>query len=116
MKRVLFCFILSCTALTADHFRDGMIAYKAGDFVHAKELFEAAIKKETIKLNDETVKGFEWRVQPYDDHIAPIYLASGKAGLGKTRYEFSLNGETVVSETEEAAVAMFNGGGVCELS
>lgn len=23
-----------------------MIAYKAGDFVHAKELFEAAIKKE----------------------------------------------------------------------
>lgn len=46
MKRVLFCFILSCTALTADHFRDGVIAYKAGDFVHAKELFEAAIKKE----------------------------------------------------------------------
>lgn len=79
-------------------------------------LIEDAIKQEIIKLTDETVKGFEWRIQPYDKHIAPIYLENGTAGRGETRYEFNFNGETVVSETEVAVVAMFNGGGVCELS
>ncbi|MGV8863574.1 MAG: hypothetical protein ACOH2O_06275 [Pseudomonas sp.] len=79
-------------------------------------LINDAVKTEEIELTAETVKGFIWRVQPYSDHIAPIYLVGGSAGLGRTRYEFKLNGVDVVSETEQAVVGMFDGSGVCELS
>jgi hypothetical protein len=79
-------------------------------------LIDEAIKTEEIELTAETVKGFIWRVQPYAEHIEPIYIEGGSAGLGRTRYEFKLNGVDVVSETEEAVVGMFTGGGACELS
>jgi TPR repeat protein len=46
MRKLILCFIVGLCPLFADHFRDGMIAYKAGHFVQAKEAFEIAIKKE----------------------------------------------------------------------
>lgn len=44
-KMILLCLSLSLP-LMADYFRDGMMAYKAGQFAQAKENFELAIKKE----------------------------------------------------------------------
>lgn len=46
MKKLLLVFFLLSTSVFADHFRDAMMAYKSGNFAHAKELFELAIKKE----------------------------------------------------------------------
>jgi len=46
MKRMTLCLLLLLTPLLADHFREGMIAYKAGNYTQAKEFFELAIKKE----------------------------------------------------------------------
>jgi len=80
------------------------------------ELIESAVKTEAITLNDVTVKGFIWRI-PYTDHVLPIaHSGSEKAGIGRTRYEFKLNGVDVVSETEEAIVAMYDGNGTCTIS
>lgn len=79
------------------------------------ELIDTAVKTEVITLDDVTVKGFIWRIQPYDVHIEPIALIDGASGLGRTRYEFKLNGVDVVSETEEAVVTMFDGSGLCEI-
>lgn len=123
---------LNCSSLNGpDHairvqVPDLSVHLKAGDTVtlfwqpYTKRtdgvLIEEAVKTEDIELTAETVKGFIWRVQPYDEYIEPIYLIGGSAGLGRTRYEFKLNGVDVVSETEEAVVGMFTGGGVCELS
>lgn len=123
---------LNCSSLNGpDHairvqVPDLSVHLKAGDKVtliwepYSKRtggvLITDAVKTEEIELTAETVKGFIWRVQPYSDHIAPIYLVGGSAGLGRTRYEFKLNGVDVVSETEQAVVGMFDGSGVCELS
>lgn len=46
MKKVFFGLLLTIAPLFADHFRDGMLAYKAGQFIQAREAFEIAIKKE----------------------------------------------------------------------
>lgn len=46
MKKVFFGLLLTIVPLFADHFRDGMLAYKAGQFTQAREAFEIAIKKE----------------------------------------------------------------------
>jgi hypothetical protein len=79
-------------------------------------LLTGAIKTEVITLDDKTVKGFVWRIEPYAEHILPIALTDGSAGLGRTRYEFKMSGVSVVSETEEAIVAMFDGVGLCDIS
>jgi len=46
MKYFIFTLSLLLTPLFADHFRDAMLAYKAGNYAGAKELFELSIKKE----------------------------------------------------------------------
>lgn len=46
MKRLAVALFLLITSASADYFRDATLAYKAGDYVHARELFELSIKKE----------------------------------------------------------------------
>ena len=46
MKKILLIICLLLSSSFADHFRDGMLAYKAGNYTQAKELFELSIKKE----------------------------------------------------------------------
>ena len=46
MKKLFLILFLGITALYADHFYDGMMAYKAGNFTKAREDFDIAIKKE----------------------------------------------------------------------
>ncbi|MFB1009167.1 MAG: hypothetical protein QMB85_08785 [Sulfurospirillum sp.] len=46
MKKILLIACLLLSSAFADHFRDGMLAYKAGNYTQAKELFELSIKKE----------------------------------------------------------------------
>lgn len=46
MKKFLLIFFLLLTSTFADHFRDATLAYKAGQYAQAKELFELSIKKE----------------------------------------------------------------------
>lgn len=46
MKPFLLLFLMLLTPLFADHFRDATLAYKAGNYAQAKELFELSIKKE----------------------------------------------------------------------
>jgi hypothetical protein len=124
--------ILDCTSLDGvDHavrvqVPDLSVNLKAGDTMtmtwepYSKRtdgvLLNDAIKTEVITLDELTVKGFIWRIAPYADHILPIALIDGAAGLGRTRYEFKLSGVDVVSETAEAIVAMFDGTGTCEIS
>ena len=46
MKKLFLILFLGITALYADHFYDGMMAYKTGNFTKAREDFDIAIKKE----------------------------------------------------------------------
>lgn len=46
MKPIIFIFFLLVSSASADYFRDATLAYKAGNYAHARELFELAIKKE----------------------------------------------------------------------
>lgn len=46
MKKILFLLCIVISSSFADYFRDAMLAYKSGNYTHAKELFELSIKKE----------------------------------------------------------------------
>lgn len=46
MTKILFLFCVLISSAFADYFRDAMLAYKAGNYPQAKELFELSIKKE----------------------------------------------------------------------
>ena len=48
LKRLIIIFIFSAIALNANNFRDGMIAYKKGDYSKAKILFEIALEKDKV--------------------------------------------------------------------
>jgi len=125
--------ILDCTSLDGDDHAvlvevpDLSVNLKEGDTVtmtwepYSKrtdgDLIDEAVKTEVITLTAETVKGFVWRVQPYDKHILPIGHTGGStSGLGHAKYKFNLSGVDVVSETVVATVAMFDGDGFCKIS
>ncbi len=46
LKRFILIFILSSVVLSANNFRNGMIAYKKANFADAKAFFEAGIVKD----------------------------------------------------------------------
>ncbi|MDD3343713.1 MAG: hypothetical protein PHR87_09080 [Sulfurospirillaceae bacterium] len=46
MIRLFLSFLLCLSTLSADYFRDALLAYKQGNFTVAKELFELSIKKQ----------------------------------------------------------------------
>jgi len=48
LKKLFFFIILVCTILSANNFRDGMIAFQKGDFRQAKKSFENAIIKDKV--------------------------------------------------------------------
>lgn len=52
MNRLCWFLIFISSVLYADNFRDATLAYKQGDYVAAKELFELSIKK------DSSVQGY----------------------------------------------------------
>lgn len=76
-----------------------------------------AILEETIVLGGENpVTGFIWRVQPYDEHILPIYQPGvSRDGRGVTKYAFTYEGETVTSLEVEAVVSMHVPGASCPI-
>lgn len=45
MNKLILSLFLLLSFAWADSFRDAMMEYKNGNFVHAKELFELSIKK-----------------------------------------------------------------------
>lgn len=74
-----------------------------------------------ITLDASNLNGFVWRVEPYDDHILPIYLHDESAlpirdGRGRTHYTFTLSGKTYQSEIAEQIVSMHDATGPCTLS
>lgn len=52
MKKISLIFFLLVSLVHADYFRDAMLAYKAGQYAQARELFELSIKKEN------TIQGY----------------------------------------------------------
>lgn len=73
--------------------------------------------KEEITLTAANIKGFVWRVQPYEKHILPIYHAAppDRDGRGKVCYEFVVEGRPYRSDVEERVVSMHDASGVCKL-
>ena len=60
------------------------------------------------------VTGFQWRVQPYADYIAPAYNPPAhKDANTKVTYSFTLNGKPVTSRTATAWLGMFLGDTAC---
>lgn len=75
-----------------------------------------ADKTETITLGaNYPVTGFTWYVQPYDDHILPIYVEDDPAGSAKITYSFEYQGKQVTSEVLEIVVAMYTPIGSCPI-
>ena len=81
------------------------------------EPVEGVDKTEEITLTELNINGFVWRVQPYAEHILPIYHAAppDRDGRGRVHYEFELNGRTYESDIEEQVVSMHDASGVCPL-
>lgn len=76
----------------------------------------SADRTETITLGaNYPVTGFTWYVQPYDDHILPIYVEDDPAGSAKITYSFEYQGKQVTSEVLEIVVAMYTPTGVCPI-
>ncbi|WP_409487795.1 hypothetical protein ACK1U3_16375 [Pseudomonas promysalinigenes] len=73
--------------------------------------------EEEITLTASNSKGFIWRVQPYADHILPIFHAAppDHDGRGRVWYEFVKGGRTYKSEVEERMVSMHDASGSCPL-
>ncbi|MFV3292588.1 hypothetical protein ACNFBR_28165 [Pseudomonas sp. NY11955] len=71
--------------------------------------------EEEIVLSTTNINGFVWRVQPYADHILPIYHAAppDRDGRGRVHYEFEFGGRTYVSDLEERVVSMHDANGSC---
>jgi len=75
-----------------------------------------ADKIEPIELGDDyPVTGFTWYVQPYDEHILPIYVRNDPAGSAKITYAFEYQGKQVTSEVLEIIVGMYTPGGSCPI-
>ncbi|WP_156335894.1 hypothetical protein [Pseudomonas sp. NBRC 111123] len=73
--------------------------------------------EEAIELTATNINGFVWRVQPYEDHILPIYdfAPPDHDGRGRVHYEFKLAGRSYVSDIEEQVVSMHGPSGSCPL-
>ncbi|WP_410953366.1 hypothetical protein [Pseudomonas sp. S1(2024)] len=71
---------------------------------------------ETIDLTATNINGFVWRVQPYAQHILPIFNPpTDNDGRGRVHYEFELAGRTYESDIEEQVVAVHDAAGSCPL-
>jgi len=75
-----------------------------------------ADKIEPITLGgDYPVTGFTWYVQPYDDHILPIYVPGDATGSAKITYAFEYQGKQVTSEVLDIIVGMYTPIGSCPI-
>ncbi|MFJ4397681.1 hypothetical protein [Pseudomonas sp. NPDC089396] len=75
-----------------------------------------ANKPEEITLGVEyPVTGFTWYVQPYVDHIEPIYVPGDAAGSALVTYAFQYQGRIVTSEPLYIIVGMYDNNGSCAL-
>jgi hypothetical protein len=76
-------------------------------------------KVEIVKIDDDhPITGFVWRIEPYDDHILPIYGGvDNPRGRGKVFYSFTYKSEPVSSEPSFTIVNISSAGanGTCEL-
>ncbi|WP_434771075.1 hypothetical protein [Pseudomonas entomophila] len=75
---------------------------------------------EDVVLTAANLNGFVWRVQPYDQHILPIYEFDQSAtpvrdGRGRVHYAFTLAGKVYTSDVEEQIVSMHDASGACPL-
>lgn len=60
------------------------------------------------------VTGFQWRVQPYADYIAPAYNPPAHNDANtKVTYSFTLNGKPITSKTATAWLGMYLGDTAC---
>jgi hypothetical protein len=76
-------------------------------------LFEDSINL-TSSAGAYPVTGFQWRVQPYADYIAPAYNPPNhNDATTKVTYSFTLGVKTVTSETATAWLGMYLGDGGC---
>jgi hypothetical protein len=76
------------------------------------------VKNETVNIDDDhQVTGFVWRIEPYEDHILPIYedVDGRRRGRGKVFYSFDYQGEKVGSEPFETVVSIATPGGTCPI-
>ncbi|WP_143515036.1 MULTISPECIES: hypothetical protein [unclassified Pseudomonas] len=77
----------------------------------------AVDKRETLTLNQEMIDdGFVWKIQPYADHILPIYAQSPLAARGRVKYSFP--GKGLVSAPAENKVSIGDNGtgNTCDLT
>ncbi|MFG3449370.1 hypothetical protein ACGFZ3_12385 [Stenotrophomonas sp. NPDC047960] len=85
-----------------------------------EDVLTDAIKVEPITLDAaHKPTGFVWRVQPFEDHIAPTHDPDGPggpAGRARIHYAFDYQGQPATSDVTEARVGMFTGAGECSLN
>ncbi len=76
-----------------------------------------AIFEEDIELDEETLRGFIWRVEPYENYILPTYeFPDYPTGYAYIKYTLQHGGHELTSETFRLVVAMFHGGDSCKLT
>lgn len=75
----------------------------------------AAAKTEMVTLTQANITGYQWKVEPYMDHILPVYMAK-RSGRAEITYSFVRGSEKITSLTGNAVVAMWNAEGSCPVT
>jgi len=75
-------------------------------------------KQETLTLTaDQIAKGFVWRVEPYDQHILPIYAATQTGGRAQVSYVINTNNPITSNPSENRiSISDQSTGGSCDLN
>lgn len=103
---------------------------KAGDSItlkwlpmagmHEGPVLPDAIKEDTLVLGpDYPVTGFIWKVQPYEDHLEPLYDRYGpgtETGRAELSYTLDYQGKPLTSKVKPIIVTLFDGGGGCRFT
>ncbi|MGX1017622.1 hypothetical protein AB7M33_000298 [Pseudomonas sp. Y3 TE3536] len=82
------------------------------------DLIAGVEKQETLTLTEDQIKnGFIWRVEPYLQHIQPVYTANPRGGLAQVSYVINTTPPRVSRPTENK-ISMSDQGtnGSCDLT
>lgn len=94
------------------------LSWSVYDAIVGGDLIAGVGKQETLTLTaDQIAKGFVWRVEPYDQHILPIYAATQTGGRAQVSYAINTNNPIRSNPSENRiSISDQSTGGSCDLT
>lgn len=93
------------------------LTWKVYDQRVGGDLITEVTKIEPLNLTEEQINnGFVWKVQPYEDHIEPIYAAAPSRGRAEVSYVIDTPSLTSNPTENKISIADQSTGGSCDLT